>query len=148
MEEIMKVKVLFVCSHNSARSQMAEAFLNRTGGDFIAESAGIEAGTLNPFAVEVMKEAGIDISGNKTKNVFEFYKQGKTYNYVVTVCDSKTAEKCPLFPGTLKYLHWDLDDPASFQGTHEEKLEKTRFVRDRIKEKVSELVGEVKKLVS
>jgi arsenate reductase len=141
------VKVLFVCSHNSARSQMAEAFLNQIGGDFIAESAGIEAGTLNPIAVEVMKEAGIDISGNKTKNVFDFYKQGKFYNYVVTVCDSKTAERCPLFPGTLKYFHWDLDNPASFQGTHEEKLEKTKVVRDQIKEKVSELVNEIKKLV-
>jgi arsenate reductase len=143
----MNVKVLFVCSHNSARSQMAEAFLNRIGGDFIAESAGIEAGTLNPIAIEVMKEEGIDISGNKTKNVFEFYKQGKTYNYVVTVCDSKTAERCPLFPGTLKYLHWDLDDPASFQGSHEEKLEKTRVIRDRIKEKVAGLADEVRKLV-
>lgn len=143
-----KIKVLFVCSHNSARSQMAEAFLNRIGGNFIAESAGIEAGILNPIAVEVMKEAGIDISGNKTKSVFDFYKQGKIYNYVITVCDSKTAERCPLFPGTLKYLHWDLDDPASFQGSYEEKLGKTRVVRDRIKEKISEFITEVNKLVS
>ncbi len=141
-----EVKVLFVCAHNSARSQMAEAFLNHMGKGFLVESAGIEAGTLNPIAVEVMKEAGIDISGNKTKSVFEFYKQGKIYNYVITVCDNKTAERCPIFPGTLKNLHWSFDDPSSFQGTHEEKLEKTRIIRNQIKDKISEFIEETGKL--
>lgn len=143
-----EVKVLFVCGHNSARSQMAEAYLKKMGAGFIVESAGIEAGTLNPIAVEVMKEEGIDISGNKTKSVFDFYKQGKIYNYVITVCDAKTAQRCPIFPGTLKYLNWSFDDPATFQGTHEEKLEKTRIVRDEIKEKIKEFIEDVVKLTA
>jgi arsenate reductase len=85
-----KIKVLFVCIHNSARSQMAEAYLNELAGDrFIAESAGIEPGVLNQLVVESMKEDGIDISGNMTKSVFDFYKHGKLFNYVITVCDKE-----------------------------------------------------------
>ena len=134
-----KKKVLFVCVHNSARSQMAEAFLNRLGGGkFIAESAGLEPGKLNPVVVEAMKELGIDISANKTKSVFDFYKQGKRYEYVVTVCDESQAGKCPLFPGTAatRRLHWAFDDPAGFFGTPQEKIAKTRQVRDAIKAKI------------
>ncbi len=138
-----KIKVLFVCVHNSARSQMAEAFLKEIGGDrFAVESAGIEAGVLNPNAVDVMKEAGIDISGNKTKSVFDFYKQGKTYSYVITVCSAAAAEKCPIFPGRVNRLHWEFDDPAGFQGTHEEILAKTRAVRDQIKKRIEEFADE------
>ena len=96
-----KKKVLFVCVHNSARSQMAEAFLKKYGGDrFEVESAGLEPGTLNPVVVEAMKEVGIDISQNKAKSVFDFYRQGKQYDYVVTVCNESEAGKCPVFPGT------------------------------------------------
>ncbi len=136
-------KVLFVCIHNSARSQMAEAFLKQMAGDkFEVESAGLEPGKLNPIVVEVMKEVGIDISQNKTKSIFDFYKQGKQYDYVVTVCDESQAGKCPIFPGTAvtKRLHWSFDDPSSFQGKWEEKLEKTRHVRDRIRIKIEEWI--------
>jgi arsenate reductase len=123
---------------------MAEAFLNRIGGErFAAESAGLETGTLNPDAVEVMKESGIDISGNRTKSVFDFYKQGKTYDYVITVCSASAAERCPTFPGKVKRLHWEFDDPAGFRGTQEENLKKIRVVRDNIREKIEELVSEV-----
>src|SRR3989338_998122 len=98
-----KVRVRFVCIHNSARSQMAEAFLKKYGGDrFEVESAGLEPGTLNPVVVEAMKEIRIDISQNKTKSVFDFYKQGKLYNYVVTVCDESQSERCPIFSGKSK----------------------------------------------
>lgn len=139
-----KIKVLFVCVHNSARSQMAEAFLKQIGGDkFEVESAGLEPGILNPIAVEAMKEVGIDISGNRTKSVFDFYKQGKRYNFVFTVCDETKAEKCPIFPGTIKNIHWGFDDPSDFKGAHEEILARTRQVRDEIKKKIEEWVKTV-----
>jgi len=134
-----KKKVLFICVHNSARSQMAEAFLKQIAGDrFEVESAGLEPGKLNPLAIEVMKEAGIDISQNKTKSVFDFYKQGKIYNYVITVCDESQAKGCPVFPGKGERLHWGFDDPSGFTGSYEEKLTKTRVVRDAIKSKLEE----------
>ncbi len=136
-----KQKVLFVCVHNSARSQMAEAFLKQMAGDrFEVESAGLEPGKLNPLAVEVMKKIDIDISQNKTKNVFDFYKQGKRYDYVITVCDESQAGKCPIFPGTAvtTRMHWGFDDPSSFQGNWDQRIEKTREVRDKIRKKIEE----------
>lgn len=141
-----KKRVLFVCVHNSARSQMAEAFLNHLAGDrFEAVSAGLEPGTLNPLAVEVMKEIGIDISSKKTKSVFDLFKKGELFSYVVTVCDAKSAEACPVFPGLLtKTIHWSFEDPSAFTGTHEERLEKTRKVRDAIKEKIEQWLRELK----
>jgi len=136
--ETLKDKVLFVCVNNSARSQMAEALLKKMAGDrFEVESAGLEPGELNPLAVEVMKEIGIDISGNKTKSAFDFFNQGKLYTHVITVCDETSAEQCPFFPGITTRLHWGFADPSSFQGTYEEKLEKTRQVRESIKEKIA-----------
>ena len=130
-------KVLFVCVHNSARSQMAEAFLNQLGnGRFIAESAGFKKGKLNPLVVEVMKEVGIDISNNKTKSVFKLFKKGRIYHYVIDVCNAASAERCPIFPGITKRLNWSFEDPASFTGTDEEKLTKIRVVRDGIKAEV------------
>jgi arsenate reductase (thioredoxin) len=138
------LKVLFVCVHNAARSQMAEAFMNHLCGDrFIAESAGMEPGELNPLAVEAMREIGIDISQNKTKSVFDFYKQGKLYRYVITVCDESGAEMCPIFPGTASKLHWSFEDPSQFTGTYEERLEKTRHMRDKVRDKVQEFCKEV-----
>lgn len=129
-----KKKVLFICVHNSARSQMAEAFLNQLAGPkFEVESAGLKPGKLNPLVVKVMQEVGIDISGNKTKSVFDFYKQGKLYDYVITVCDESQSEQCPVFPGAAKKLHWGFSDPSSFFGTDQERLKKTRKVRDEIK---------------
>jgi arsenate reductase len=133
----MKAKILFVCVHNSARSQMAEAYLNTFGKErFFAESAGLEAGVLNPVVVEAMKEEGIDISSNKTKSAFDLFKEGRLYNYVITVCDETSAERCPVFPGALKQLHWSFTDPSAFTGTEEEKLTKTRQLRDEIKNKI------------
>ena len=138
-----KKKALFVCVHNSARSQMAEAFLKNLASDaFEAESAGLEHGTLNPLAIEAMREVGIDISHNKTKSVFDFFKQGKLYSYVITVCDESQSQRCPVFPGVVKRLHWSFKDPAGFQGTREEKTEKTRRVRDEIRQKIMGFVKE------
>lgn len=140
-----KIRVLFLCVHNSARSQMAEAYLNKLGESlFEAESAGFEPGVLNPLAVEVMKEDGFDISKNKIDDVTDFFKEKRFYGYIITVCDISNNQKCPTFPGVSKYLHWDVEDPASFEGTYEEKLEKTKKVRDIIKEKVKQFITEVK----
>jgi arsenate reductase len=138
-----KKKVLFVCIHNSARSQMAEAFLNQIcGGEFEAHSAGLEPGKLNPIVAEAMQEAGIDISGNQTKAVFDFIKSGETFAYVITVCDETSAERCPIFPGVTTRLHWSFPDPSKFQGTHEEKLGQTREVRDTIKARIESWCAE------
>jgi arsenate reductase len=136
-----KIKVLFVCVHNSARSQMAEAFLNTLAGDkFEAESAGFEPGNLNPLVVEAMKEIGIDISNNQTKSVFDLFKQGRLYHFVISVCDAANAERCPIFPGLTKRLGWSFEDPATFTGTHDEKLVKTRKVRDSIKTEIESFI--------
>ena len=133
----MKKKVLFVCIHNSARSQMAEAFLKQLcGAEFEVDSAGLEPGKLNPMVVEVMQEVGIDISRNKTKAVSDFIKSGELFAYVITVCDEASAERCPIFPGVTTRLHWGFPDPSAFQGTYEEKLARTHEVRDAIKAKV------------
>ncbi|HXR06500.1 MAG TPA: arsenate reductase ArsC [Candidatus Acidoferrum sp.] len=140
----MKKQVLFICIHNSARSQMAEAFLNHLcGGGFEAHSAGLEPGKLNPLVVEAMAEAGLDISGNKTKSVFDTLKSGKTFACVITVCDEAAAERCPVFPGAAQRLHWSFPDPSGFRGTHAEVLQKTREVRDAIKEKIETWCAEV-----
>jgi arsenate reductase len=129
----MKREVLFVCVGNSARSQMAEAFLNRIcPDDFAAESAGLEPGILNPLAIAAMREVGIDISTNATKSAFDLFKAGRLYSYVITVCDETSAERCPIFPGTARRLHWSFADPASFDGSWEERLSHTRAVRDKI----------------
>lgn len=138
----MKTKVLFVCIHNSARSQMAEAWLNHLYGDrFVATSAGLEPGTLNPYAVRVMAEVGIDIANAPTKSVFDIYKSGKLFHYVVTVCDETAAERCPIFPGVVKRLHWSFLDPSQVQGSEEEKLAQTRAVRDAIRKTIDEWVA-------
>ena len=136
-----KIKVLFLCIHNSARSQMAEAYLKKFGGDqYHVESAGLEAGNLNPFAVKAMQEDGIDISNNKTKDVFQFFKEGRLYNYVVTVCDEASASRCPIFPGVHKKINWSFEDPSSFAGDDIERLNKTIIVRDTIKNAVMEFI--------
>ena len=100
-----KLKVLFVCVHNSARSQMAETFLNHLAGDkFKAESAGFEPTKINPIVVEVMKEIGFDITNNQTKSVFDFFKQGRQFDYVIAVCDAANGERCPIFPRVDKKI--------------------------------------------
>lgn len=111
------------------------------GDRFAAESAGLEPGTLNPIVVEAMREKGIDISKNTTTSVFDFVKQGKRYDYVITVCDEAQSERCPTFAGGAVKLHWGFDDPSQFIGTPEEKRTKTRLVRDRIEKKIQEWVA-------
>jgi arsenate reductase (thioredoxin) len=139
-----KTTVLFVCVHNSARSQMAEAFLRQLGGEgFEAESAGFEPGEINPLVVDVMKEVGIDISQKSAKSVFELYKMGRLYNYVITVCDDANAQRCPVFPGFSVRISWSFDDPAGFTGSYEEKLAKTRAVRDQIQKQVEDFIRKV-----
>src|SRR5580692_9254350 len=129
MPEIIH-RILFVCIHNSARSQMAEAFLKKYGSKhFSAESAGLEPGKLNPHVVEAMKAVGIDISGNGTQSVFDLFTKGTTFDAVITVCDEASAESCPVFPGRLKRIAWSFTDPSSFTGTEEEILSKTAVVR-------------------
>jgi arsenate reductase len=140
----MKKKVLFICVHNSARSQMAEAWLNKICGEhFEAQSAGLEPGTLNPLAVEVLQETNIDISHKKTQAVFDVFKSGQLFAYVITVCDETSAEKCPIFPGPAKRLHWSFPDPSTVTGTKEEKLRQVREIRDEIRQKIEEWCEEV-----
>ena len=140
----MKNNILFLCIHNSARSQMAEAFLKKFApGLFNVESAGLEPGNLNPLAVAVMQEEGIDISGNKTKDVFQLHEQGRSFNYVITVCDAKNSDRCPVFPGMHKKIAWDFEDPSSYTGSDEEKLNATRRVRDKIKTAVLAFIKEM-----
>ena len=134
----MRQKVLFVCIHNSARSQMAEAWVNALYGDrFEASSAGLEPGVLNPLAVAVMAEAGIDIAHKPTKSVFDVYNSGQLFAYVVTVCDQEAAERCPIFPGVTQRLHWSFADPSQATGSAEEKLAQVRVIRDQIRAQVT-----------
>ena len=134
-------KVLFLCVHNSARSQMAEAFLKKFGGDrFEVESAGLEPGKLNPFVVRAMAEVGLDISGNATKSVFDLYEARKVFQVVVTVCSKEAAERCPIFPGLSEKIHWPFDDPASLKGTDDEVMAGVRVVRDLIRAEVTRFV--------
>ena len=128
-----KIRVLFVCIHNSARSQMAEAFLKELGGgQFEVMSAGIEPGTLNPYVVKAMKEVGIDISDNKPKSISDFLKEEAIVDYVITVCDETSAERCPIFPGQAQKLHWGFLDPSALQGTDEDKMQAIRKIRNDI----------------
>jgi arsenate reductase (thioredoxin) len=139
-----KPKILFVCNHNSARSQMAEAIINHFYGDrFTAESAGFEKGILNPYAVKALSELNIDISKNETKEVFDLFKEGRFYSYVITVCDESNAERCPIFPGVINIIHWSFADPSAFTGTDTEKLNKTKEVRDKIKIQIDEWVKDL-----
>ncbi|MEW6224704.1 MAG: MerR family transcriptional regulator [Chloroflexota bacterium] len=117
---VTPIRVLFVCTHNSARSQIAEALLGRYGGaDFEVHSAGTEATRVNPYAVRVLGEQGIDWSAARSKVITEFLDQ--SFDYVITVCD-RARETCPVFPGSTNTLHWGLDDPSAVEGTDEERL--------------------------
>jgi len=130
----MKPIVLFLCTGNSARSQMAEGLLRHyAGNDYEALSAGTHPAGLNPLAVEAMREIGIDISRQNSKNVSQFL--GLSIPYVVTVCD-RAKESCPIFPGTFRFLRWSFDDPAEAAGTREEKLAVFRRVRDQLSEEI------------
>jgi len=140
------ISVLCLCVHNSARSQIAEAYFNKFGSDlFQAESAGLEPGMLNPYVIRALQEEGIDISRKKTQDVHELYKAGRTYEYVITVCSKEAAERCPIFPGKSRKLHWPFPDPSTFRGTDEEVMAQVREVRDAIREKVREFVSELRR---
>lgn len=135
-----KIKVLFLCTGNSARSQMAEAFLRKYAGDrFEVFSAGLEPSVVNPFTVRVMEEIGVDMSAHRSKSLREY--MGKVhFGYLITVCD-RAEKKCPIFPGMGIRLHWPFEDPALAQGSEEVKLAKFRQVRDQIDAKVKEWLG-------
>ena len=136
-----KQKVLFICTHNSARSQMAEGLLRALYGDqYDVYSAGTQPTKVNPYAVKVMSEIGIDISNHRSKNVREFF--GMKFDYVVTVCDH-ARETCPFFPGGKKYLHKGFLDPSNFKGTDEEKLRMFRRVRDEIRDWIIKTFGKI-----
>jgi len=140
----MKRRVLFICIHNSARSQMAEGWLNRIGGEaFEAQSAGLEPGVLNPLVVEAMAEVGIDISQKETRSVYDVWKSGQSFAYVVTVCDESSAGECPIFPGPAIHLHWSFPDPSALAGTHAGKLAAVRRIRDDIRARVESWCDEV-----
>ncbi len=130
-----KIKVLFICQHNSGRSQIAEAYLKKFYGDeFDIESAGLEpAREINPLVVQVMNEVGIDLSEKTPQSVFELFKQGKIYEHVITVCHD-TESKCPIFPGITKRWHWPFPDPAAVEGSEAKKLKEVRKIRDMIKD--------------
>jgi arsenate reductase len=133
----VKKNVLFICVHNSARSQMAAALLNKMCGEFFqARSAGLEPGTLNPLAVEALHEIGIDISNNETQWVFDVFKSGQLFAYVITVCSESESKGCPIFAGVTKRLHWPFPDPSQFTGTHEEKVARTREVLEQIRARI------------
>lgn len=138
-------KVLFICVHNSARSQMAEEFLRKYGSEYFEmESAGFKPSNINPLVAQVMLEEGVDLSNKKTQSVAELVRKGKFYGLVVTVCNKALEKECPIFPGNPVRLNWNLENPEDFTGTVEEKLTKTRILRDEIKELVFEFIDNYK----
>jgi len=131
-----KKRVLFLCTGNSARSQMAEGFLRHMAGDrFEVFSAGVKPTQVNPLAIKVMAEAGVDISKHRSKSAMEFI--GQQFDYIITVCDN-AKQTCPVFPGKHKKIHWDLEDPAEAQGSEEERIVVFRTIRDEIRKKIEE----------
>jgi arsenate reductase len=137
-----KQRVLLICTRNSARSQMAEAWLNRLGGEWLeAESAGLEPGTLKPAVVKAMRDAGIDITGKGTQTVFEALKSGRRFDYVVALYGPDKAEQCPAFPGATP-LHWELPERPKTSEEPQEQLAHVRGVRDLIRDRVAAWVTE------
>jgi len=132
---MQKPRVLFLCSGNSARSQMAEALLRKRAGEYFdVSSAGLEPSGLNPYTLRVLAEVGVDTGNLYSKSLSSFF--GKPhFSYLITVC-SKAEEKCPIFPGMGARLHWPFDDPATFQGSEEETLTFFRLIRDQIDGKI------------
>lgn len=132
---------LIICVHNSARSQIAEAYLKQLGGEeWRVESAGFDPGEINPLVVRVMAEEGFDLSTRTTQSVFELFKQGRNFQYVITVCSESEEGRCPVFPGMTHRLHLPFPDPARLEGTEEEKLARMREIRDQIKSVVQQFL--------
>ena len=135
-----KTRVLFACTHNSARSQMAEAMLRDLGGDrFEVFSAGTEATGIRPEAATVMEEIGASLAGQRSKTIGEF--RGQSMDYFITVCDG-AREVCPFLPGAKAHHHWDIDDPSAVDGTDEERLDAFRRARDEILDRIRAFVAE------
>jgi len=145
-----KKHVIFICIHNSGRSQMGEGFLRALAGDrFEAASAGIETGALNPLVVKAMAEVGVDISRQYAKTAQSVIDAGRKFDTVITVCDETAAERCPLFPGrgtnpAAERLHWGFPDPSALTGTDEEQLAGIRPIRDAIQAKIEQWLEEMK----
>lgn len=134
-----KTRVLFICGHNSGRSQMAEAFLRDVAGDrFQIESAGLDPRPINPLVIDVMAELGIDLSRQTSDSVFSFFRNGRLYDVVITVCDDTTEAKCPIFPGITQRHHWPFPDPEALSGPRDARLDALRKIRDDIRTKVIE----------
>ncbi len=132
------IRVLFVCTHNSARSVMAEVLLRRRGGDaFEVSSAGTEPGAVRPLTLRVLQEGGFDTSGLRSKSVDEFL--GQRFDYVITVCD-QARQACPVFPGSVESLHWGYEDPSQATGTEEERLAVYRRVFTQMGERIGQFV--------
>jgi len=137
-----KLRILAICIHNSARSQMAEEYLRLYADDlFDVQSAGIEPGSINPIVTRLLLEDGIDITGKETRSVFDLHREGESFDYVIAVCDPEAQELCPIFPAERKRLHWPFPDPSRAQGTEAEKADFVRSIRDRIRSKVAEFVA-------
>ena len=133
-----KRRVLFFCVHNSARSQMAEAWLRHLGGEaFEVESGGLEPGTVKPLMIAAMREVDIDLSKKRTQSVFDVFKSGRTFDYVIALCDEANAKRCPVFPGAAKLLHWDFPERPKQRQVEAEQLPHFRKVRDLIKDRVT-----------
>lgn len=138
------IRILTICIHNSARSQMAEEFIRQMAGDRVTVvSAGIEPGTINPVVAKLLKEDGIDITRKKTRSVGELHASGEQFDYVIAVCDKEAAERCPIFPAEKQRLHWPFPDPSKAAGTLEEKLAYIRPIRDEIRATVAEFVKSI-----
>lgn len=142
MIEGKKTKVIFLCTGNSARSQMAEAFLRHYGGEkYEAYSAGLDPTAINPFTIQVMDEIGISLTGHNSKSVSEYLGK-KHFTYIFTVC-SQAEQNCPrTFLSSGIHTHWDFEDPAAFEGTDEEKLAKFRVIRDQIDTQIQNWLAE------
>jgi arsenate reductase len=137
---MQKTRILVLCTGNSARSQMGEGlFRDEGGGGYEVSSAGTKPSQVRPEAIAVMREIGIDISGNRSKSVDEF--AGQAFDFVVTVCDS-ARDNCPVFPGATKRIHWSLEDPAAVEGPEDERLAAFRRIRDQLRERVKAFVYE------
>ncbi|MFP4252329.1 MAG: arsenate reductase ArsC, partial [Guyparkeria sp.] len=133
MNQTARRRILFVCIHNSGRSQMAEAMVNRLGGDqFIAESAGCEPRPVHPGVIQVMREIGYDLSDATSDNLFDFFRQGRLYEKVIYVCERAAERDCPVFPGVRQVLHWPFDDPSQLAASDAAGLQGLRDIRDAI----------------
>ena len=139
-----KTKVIFLCTHNSVRSQMAEAFLRKYGGDYFeVYSAGFDPKPIHPYTFKVMQEIGYDLSGQQPKELWPLIKN-TYFGIAITVCKKSEEKDCPTIPGMSTRLYWNIDDPAAFEGSDEQKLAKFREVRDQIQERVKQFLKDRK----